>query len=141
MTKEEFLADLVTFYGKDPANLRALLDVYAPVRCTYSSTETSPGCAIGRHLLCSNDFKKDLDKQGDFSTVFLFLEKEGKLDIVPKWMQEMPINFLDLCQSLHDQRDNWDTVGLSNRGLERLKAIIRRYGLSEETVMSLISKS
>lgn len=96
-------------------------------RCRYQPIdETSEGCAIGRHLLW--DKYKGLevfDKAIDFPFSGYEMAKSCKLfqSVMPHWMESLGSDFLSECQDLHDDKDHWDSEGLSRFGLETTERI------------------
>lgn len=67
------------------------------VKCCYSPTDTSLGCAIGRFLPLETANLFDT-KGGDINTIF----STGLSVSLPLWMLEMGKEYLQLVQSYHD---------------------------------------
>lgn len=129
MTKEEFLLDLIAYYGEDPEARRN----FGPVSrlCKYSPIiSTSEGCAIGRHLIGTLEEKKRWDIRGGYLSVLICINDNMLPDIRPEWMKGMNPDFLHCCQDLHDDIENWSYKGgLSSEGVKNVNSIIARYSL------------
>lgn len=108
--RRAFLKDIKEFYN---SNNRA---VNSKGTCLYQATKNSPGCAIGRWL----DEKPFCDLTVNSDKVQKFL---------PKWMTEMGVEFLRLCQMLHDDKNNWNEQGLSQFGKEYCAGIKKQFHL------------
>ena len=137
MTKEEFLADLVHFYGSDPSR-RA---VNSNGSCVYSPIKTrsrdSPGCAIGRYLICDLKTKKKFDDKA--LTWNIVVSQNPDLKLLPDWMEKYPVRFLRQCQMLHDDNNNWKKG--NELPLQRLiHEIIRDFELSREAYEEALNK-
>lgn len=113
-----FLNDTAQFYN----NKNRAIIKEAGNRCTYSSTPTSPGCAIGRHL-----FSNVSDAIGKINTSDASVTHPEILAKLPQWMRDMEIYFLLAVQVLHDTANNWDKNGLSPEGHRNYNGIKRRY--------------
>lgn len=118
---------VVEHFSKDPKNLRAIftsdLMGYSP-SCTYSRKPGIPeniGCAIGMFL--SDEVAEILDKNFTNTSVENLIESAPYL--FPKWMQEMPIDFLNDLQRLHDDKDYWNLEKntISEEGLKFIEQI------------------
>ena len=93
----KFLDDTVSFYN---LGNRAVCHVEG---CIYTPRDYTPGCAIGRW---SNTPEKLNGR----------VRNEKNWPYLPKWMQEMSIDFLQDIQLLHDRPRYWTTTGLSREG-------------------------
>ena len=92
--------------------------------CVYSRTDTSPGCAIGRHLHL--DVAYEFDSIGSIAKV----AQMGRLHLIPVWMQEMGVPFLTYVQSLHDTNIGltfWDDKGLTKHGKNEYEQIKKSF--------------
>lgn len=95
--------------------------------CLYSPTETSCGCAIGRHVL-----NKDLCKTWDQSRLpFGILFSDGEFG----QLAALGRKFLMQCQALHDLEANWTEQGLSARGWETANLICDGHGLDRNEIL------
>ena len=98
MTKEFMLIDTLRYYHKHPrcANYG---------RCLYSSKtldlKGTVGCAIGRFMTPKNRLKADSCNKG----IIDLLRNEAHL--FPKKLHNLGEDFLNACQSLHDNGINW----------------------------------
>ena len=118
MTNEElvqkqllFFNETVEFYSKDPKNLRA----FKNNRCVYCPTETSPGCAIGRHVE-----DKEFLAQNEGTSV------HGLFDVLPdRDLKELGRNFLQRVQRIHDAHEYWDETGLTELGKKGVREVIK----------------
>lgn len=121
--KLAFLDDTANFYTSKNRAYNADVRI-----CTYSATETSLGCAIGRHLF--TDVCTALDPIGNIETV-----ATTENHLIPKWMQDMGIPFLQAMQEFHDDHwngsyacdSNWNVNGLTDVGRENYEKIKQEY--------------
>lgn len=115
-----FLEDTVNFYTTANRGVKN-------GTCFYSSTETSPGCAIGRHL--QPDVAKSLDSIGNISLIY----EAEKDELLPSWMREMSESFLLAVQRLHDNlklpHSYWNETGLSEDGKVVYEQIKKHFSL------------
>lgn len=94
--------------------------------CKYSCSDPnrSEGCAIGRKLskkvkkwlletMC--DERKIILNQASWPRVVGIAKRDG-LKVTPQVFKNLSMSFLCELQSLHDQSDNWDKLGLSKTG-------------------------
>lgn len=130
MNKEEFLLDMLDYYTVDPEGRRCRSEAgyyYSPE--TIGKT-TSEGCAIGRKL--DREFANKLDEEyhGGVSISNQLLKDHPNF---PEYMYKFDINFLRMCQELHDRKYNWDFdfTGLSTVGKTLVKDIIERFNLDK----------
>jgi hypothetical protein len=91
--------------------------------CTYSKTETSPGCAIGQFLPC--ELVEQLDGLGG-SNIYAVSRYSNLYEQLPNWMREMGLDFLASCQMFHDSSTYWQESGFTQLGELELKSIKRR---------------
>lgn len=106
--RKVFAEDLVNFY-----NLKNRSFFIPKHKCLYAPVHSqSPGCAIGRCLPVKLGRRLDKLKYGNsIYSVIDYLNIE-----LPVWMTEMGVNFLAVCQTLHDDPDHWNNKGLSASG-------------------------
>lgn len=109
MTRKQFLYDLIEFYSNNP---RA---IDSDGTCKYRLNGLK--CAIGRYI---PDSLYNPNIEGPVNEL-----PEG---ILPKEIEELGINFLEDCQSLHDQRQFWQkgeyTLNqLSYEGMQKVDTI------------------
>lgn len=84
--------------------------------CSYHPAhENTQGCAIGRWLDRDNPIIV-----GKWASEVSAPRVQGNL---PKWMVEMGIVFLARVQMLHDNDNNWNEKGLTEKGLEEYELI------------------
>ena len=99
--REEFLTGMLEYYLVDPVTRRCKNSAGA---CVYSPIYPgSEGCAIGRHLPERLSAELDDKYRGSNSSVCnvnIFRQ-------LPKWMQELGMNFLGHMQLLHDDDQFW----------------------------------
>lgn len=89
----------------------------SPSACTYYPAHSqTEGCAIGRWLERDNPIITN-KMNGTVTNSSIFSR-------LPKWMQEMGGDFLEVVQLLHDRSSNWDEKGLSFSGREAKDKII-----------------
>lgn len=126
MTKQEFLQNTVDYYSKDPLNRRCVLNnccYYDPVK---AEKPKSNGCAIGRYLKKVNraKFQNQMDDLSH-SGIYNVYKTPDALKLLPKWMRDMEINFLQVVQNLHDDGSYWTDTGLSQEGIiEDRKSVV-----------------
>lgn len=113
-----FLKDTIAFYNK---NNRAIGTFGI---CVYNATETSPGCAIGRHCPLLTRENGHLHTRTPVRKLV-----QNNPELVPDWLKEMNINFLGEVQALHDSPINWDDSGLNVAGKRHVNYIIDGYKL------------
>ncbi len=90
--------------------------------CSYSAktlNKSSQGCAVGR--LIPPKLRLEWDKKYPNKSISGIQCKET----LPENLLELGINFLNDLQSLHDQPNNWDKEGLTQRGLDRVEQITK----------------
>lgn len=89
-------------------------------QCVYSPSENSPGCAIGR--LLTPELCEELDKAFPSS-----VGERKVFNRLPEEIQVLGQDFLVKLQQLHDQSDNWNEIGLTQKGSEMMEVIIQGY--------------
>lgn len=124
MTNKErmyaMLDDVVKHFSKNPEELRS---VNTEGDCLYHPPTNKPrsiGCAIGMYMSWKN--AKELDKKGVFG-IFTVCVDRFKAKLLPKWMNELNVEFLGALQRLHDSQENWESKGLSRIGKQQVKRI------------------
>lgn len=124
MTKEEILLSGLEYYTVDPDNRRCVENC----KCTYSpktiNKETSEGCWVGR--LLDSDLSEKMDKL--VSTGICYCVEELDYEM-PEWVIEN-VAFLEQCQTIHDNRFNWNKHGLSDLGKQKVKSIAEQHKIS-----------
>ena len=131
MTKEEFLLDMLDYYTVDPEGRRCS---NSETGCYYSpetiGKTASEGCAIGRKL--DREFANRLDEEyhEGVSISNQLLKDHPNF---PEYMYKFDMNFLCMCQELHDMKYNWDFnfTGLSTVGKNLVKVIIQKFDLDK----------
>lgn len=96
--------------------------------CQYSSSKTSPGCAIGQFL--SKTAAKQLDCLRDSSIRSAIIASRSLNIRIPRWITDMDANFLVRVQQLHDYSHHWTTSGLSKCGRAEVTRITKEFKLS-----------
>lgn len=110
----EFLEDTVKYYSEDVSR-RALTKEGS---CKYK-TEDGKKCAIGRFII-ENKYNPNMDINSNMSAITLISEYEGCLPIE---IIKLGGTFLCSIQTLHDNKDFWDGVGLTPKGIEYISII------------------
>lgn len=108
--RKKFLDDMCGFYN---SSNRAVLGKM----CVYEPTANSPGCAIGRWLPFDVSRKEAMNGN----------RVDEVIDVLPRWMVGMGVNFLLACQSLHDGGYYWNENGLSIQGEYYRRQILVEY--------------
>lgn len=135
MTEQELLQSTIDYYSVDPKNRRCSDDTQRI--CNYYPGNTgkiklSEGCAIGRHL--SEKIQRELDSL-KYPGISVILTTDKKL-LLPEWMQNMDSWFLTDIQNLHDDKYNWEDIGLSEKGRQMVEGIIKKYNLQLVTYIN-----
>lgn len=119
--RRNFLEETVAFYRADPVRLRAK-NILG--KCVFSKTETSPGCALGRHIPYE-DLKYDLDNDNGliFNWTALFVA-------VPIFAI-LGKDFLEMVQYLHDTDNFWTTTNISMAGIRYMADIYKKFQLED----------
>jgi len=128
MTQREFLVSTVQFYTSENRSVHSGTN-----ECLYAPTENSPGCAIGRFL--NKDLALELDEKDTkgLAVSFVKLNTPDLFEQFPDWMKEMNISFLRKVQLLHDDSENWNENGISDKGKEIVKEIYEYHELEPLT--------
>lgn len=114
-----FLEDTVNHYNSNNrCELRGSCK-YSPY--TLGIENTSQGCAIGRYL--SKRLAKKFDK------LSVVVSNPDVYEELPNKLKILGIHFLEDVQYLHDFRDNWDELGLTEDGLMRVEYLKKKYEL------------
>lgn len=124
------LQDVISYFGKNPKQNRCIDNIKG--KCLYNPPidSKSIGCAIGMYL--DNKTASYFDNLLDTSIIDIFSNFELKAKL-PKWMQIMPIEFLDDLQTLHDINTFWNKKkGVSDSGKKEILRICMKYGLPFE---------
>lgn len=121
MTKEEFLEDTIQYFS-DP-NKRCVSDFG---NCFYSPQDSDQtGCAIGRFMTPENAQLADNLGGADglnYKTMYSIYRS-----LIPEFMLEWNLDFLDNVQRLHDNSEYWNKTGLSEQGKKYLQEIKKRF--------------
>lgn len=91
-TREALLQDALDYYWGKPE--RQCLMKGSDILCSYTPSETSEGCAIGR--LVELDVAEKLQETNSSINDILF-------PLLPEWLQAMGHNFLYALQKCHDK--------------------------------------
>lgn len=106
--RREFLEEGVAFYSEDVSR-RA-----TERRSCFYRAENGNKCFIGRWI---PDDKYDKDMEGKVITNWL-------VSILPTHISELGLEFLSMCQALHDGCDNWGNNGLTGDGVDYRDTIL-----------------
>jgi len=90
--------------------------------CVYKSINASGGCAVG--FLLTENRSKSLDAFG-----YSGVDSSDVFEELPPWLQNFSKDFLRDLQQLHDDKDNWVEIGLSELGIEKVSSIKLKYKL------------
>lgn len=118
-TKLGFLQDMINYYSVDPINRRNSDGLTCKY---YPQTQTSEGCAIGRHI----SEKLQLELDNSFQTGVTHNRVFNQL---PVWMKKLGQPFLTRIQMLHDDNINWEMNGLSEEGINTVKCICTTFNI------------
>lgn len=121
-TKEDFLLDTINHYNSLNRAIVPVSGELGAVSCVYHPTETSKGCAIGRHLPLKVSSNSNLQSAS--------VNRDIVFNLLPKWMQNLGRTYLAYVQRLHDLPENWDEFGLSDSGKLRVNGIIITFKLN-----------
>lgn len=91
-TREALLQDALDYYWGKPK--RQCLMKGSDVLCSYTPSETSEGCAIGRLVEL-----EVAEKLQDFNLAI----NERLFALLPEWLQAMGMDFLYALQKCHDK--------------------------------------
>jgi hypothetical protein len=117
------LEETVAYYNSDPE--RRGID-YETGDCHYL-TEDNQMCAVGR---CMTD--KALEELGDVKGSYPDLKAQANrinIELFKEQYRGFPFQLWVDLQLLHDSRDNWDSVGITKKGVEimgKIRELIRR---------------
>lgn len=121
------LQDIVDHFSKDPVELRS--KVSEGTNCYYHPPKDKPksiGCAIGMYVGWKDAKKLDL---GGSDQILQLMGIPRKAKLIPKWMKNLPGEFLFKCQSLHDVDYHWTDTGISHEGEELVGRICNQFQL------------
>lgn len=133
MTKEEFLLDMLNHYSTNPRGISKIIGE----GCSYRA-----GCAIGRHLVGTDDEKIAWDEleggSGYDDIIHALSENHTEItDIRPDWLKKFSKYFLCDVQALHDSDSNWKSNNkggnnLTEKGILTLQILISAYNINRE---------
>jgi hypothetical protein len=130
--REAFLEDTLAYFSVDPEKRRCTRNNDGTGFCSYSpatvqKTETSEGCAIGRHL--PPELQLELDEvQGTVGNLEVWL-------LIPAELKELGRDFLADVQLLHDTSRHWTAGGLSDSGKQYVEEIRMDYFCREDSTI------
>jgi len=124
-TKEQMLVETVVYYATDTSRRNTDLNDTCKYYPLHDNTE---GCAIGRYL--SEELAKKLDKD-DLSGV------SYKFNELPVELQKLDKYYLERIQNLHDSPITWNSKGLTEFGIKRIKDIIEDFELDENKLTQI----
>lgn len=127
MTKEEFLLNTINHFNSTNRGWNG-------TDCIYGPTETSKGCAIGRWL--EPEVCKTLDSVFAIQSIDAIIERD--LVPIPQWMLELSKTFLVDIQELHDEETYWNTQGLSDGGIWRVRQLISNHNLDQQQFKNIL---
>ena len=123
--RKQFLDEEVQFFGADPEKYRCIKikasDNISYDSCQYAPRKDSPGCAIGRK--CPVALATHIDNKCPNMGVTI----DKVWELLPKELQELGNSFLMECQTLHDDPNNWEYIGLSEKGARKYNDIVNQY--------------
>ncbi len=90
--------------------------------CVYKSINESGGCAVG--FVLTENKSESLDAFG-----YSGVDSNDIFEELPIWLQNLSQEFLRELQQLHDDKDNWIEIGLSELGREKVEEIKLKYNL------------
>ena len=115
----EVLEETKNFYSKDPSR-RATQQTVFGMACTYQ-TSNGNRCGVSRYL-----------KEGFLEAHPEVIEDNpGAFDLIADYGSPMKLlnehpKFWNMLQLFHDDRDNWDGEGLTERGEVKYRLIKQR---------------
>lgn len=121
---KNMLNDVVEHFSSNPCKLRSRSKIGTCLYNPPSYKTESIGCAIGMYL--KTGVAKKLDNSGSIVTIFYLPKKKA---LLPIWMQELDVEFLQDIQQLHDADKNWTKNGLSNNGKRSVNKIRNMFQL------------
>lgn len=114
-----FLDETIDFYDSNNRSVKNSKDFFnCDNVCVYSPTETSPGCAIGRHI-------EDKALLVKWDVINLPINSDKLTDEIPQHLFDLGVDFLRQVQRLHDDKVLWNEEGLSPRGKAEYERIIK----------------
>ena len=111
-----FLEETVKFYNTNNRCVEGS-------KCFYY-LDGKDGCAIGRHIK-NKTLCRSFDKYSLTSVI-----TDSIFYSLPKKLQYLTQMFLDAIQKLHDNKQNWNKGGLSERGKGEVKIIKTEFSLN-----------
>lgn len=122
------LQDVITEFSDNPSEKRSIKNAPNSVKCSYNPPDSKPlskGCAIGMYLPVN--LARKLDRLGSTAIEDVMVECP---ELLPKWLREMDVTFLQCIQTLHDDSSYWNEDGLTELGMKHIKFLCAHYGLS-----------
>ena len=116
------LKDTASFYNTTNRAVTQGEPVLGSPICFYYSTETTPGCAIGRCLDRSTELSKAKHLPVGATSVAVLL-KSMPLEF-PQWLRDMDEDFLTQLQHFHDGDSYWTATGLSDDGVAEFESML-----------------
>jgi hypothetical protein len=113
-----FLQDMCGHFTSENRGLMA-----DKIQCSYVA-----GCAIGRKIE-SLEIKNKLDNWNGVEGNSVSIDDEAAFHLLPPHLYELGSSFLKCCQVLHDNKQYWDSNGLSDQGQKYAKAIMIAHNL------------
>lgn len=125
---QQMLQDFIDQFVKNPESRSK-----TEKSCTYNPSDPykSPGCAIGMYL--DYDVAEKLDKYNAPGISSIFNDKNRKC-LLPKWMQQLDIEFLKELQSLHDSSFIWISGSFGPLGKSRMANLCAEHGLDYKSL-------
>ena len=121
------LQDVITEFSDNPSEKRSVKNSPNAVRCNYNPPTSKPlsrGCAIGMYLPVELAAKLDVLSSTSIEDII-----NDRSDLLPKWLTDMNVNFLQDVQTLHDDSSYWKHDGLSELGVNHIKVLCVEYRL------------
>ncbi len=133
---EEALVETALFYNQ---NKRAAYDKNGG--CSYHLTKKrSKKCAVAR--LMTLDAIETVVNNGmnglDIVTVVSELKLTNEELLQPKW-KSLSLTFIADLQQLHDEKRHWDLYGITDKGMEKIRSMCKKFGLDSESVVGKIN--
>jgi hypothetical protein len=117
MTKTEFLEDTIQYFSAP--NKRCVSDFGS---CFYSPQNSDQtGCAIGRFMTPEN--AQLADEIGGVDGLIYERMYADYRSLIPEFMLEWEVDFLNNVQRLHDDSKYWKSGGLSEAGKKYVQEI------------------
>lgn len=127
MNQTELLLDALEYYTVDPVGRRCKDEdacYYSPK--SIGKEGISQGCIVGR--LLPPELAEAIDAKYTKGITSLWESEDFEL---PDFINKDSIQFLQLCQELHDGDTNWTEIGLSYRGKNKVISILDEYELDK----------